>query len=85
MSREVIACPECDGTHVHSRVNTDDEIGAHFRADDSSSRWRCRDCGHTFAEPVRRPPKCEGGGRYAGHAGALLRADPDTDLRGGGA
>lgn len=45
----VDACPECDSTTVNARTTKP-----------KSERWKCYDCGHTYAESHQRPPKPPG-------------------------
>lgn len=55
MTRTVLACPACD-----SDVNTDRNRRAYCdggRPTTPDERWKCRECGHTFARPTERPPK----------------------------
>lgn len=50
-----LACPRCD-TAVNHDANHRRWCDGGRRAR-PAERWICRECGHTFPEPVERPPK----------------------------
>lgn len=68
---EIVVCPACDSSQV--RTNATRHV---------PHRYRCEACGHTFDDPVRRPPK-KGGGNRSGLSKRLADMDPD-DLRADG-
>jgi uncharacterized Zn finger protein (UPF0148 family) len=74
----VRACPACDSPDV--RVRPGGYNSGPGRLD--GRRWRCKDCGATFDEPVERASKRSHAG-LSGTARDLAEADPD-DLRADG-
>ena len=68
------ACPECEYSGIHRRTTP------RF---DASERYRCRNCTHTFANPIRRPPK-QVGGKGGDVRRFLLEADPEDLIADGG-
>ncbi|WP_227015548.1 hypothetical protein [Haloarcula sp. JP-L23] len=65
----VLACPDCDSTGIRSRVQNG------YGAPTHDKDYYCRDCGHSFDEPVEREPYDQSG--LPGLAGRLDRMDPD--------
>jgi len=47
----ITACPECDSGRLRRRVT-----------DQKEHRYKCKDCSHTFNEPVERCRKATGPG-----------------------
>lgn len=73
VSEEIEACPSCDSATITKHT------GGMHRPVEPDSRFRCRDCGTQFDEPVvreRRHPGPNPGNLSAGGR-ALLEADPD--------
>lgn len=59
MSKTVLSCPNCneavDRNRNHRRWK---DGGVHV---EEGEEWKCRECGHTFGEPIRRVVKNRGG------------------------
>ena len=72
--QRVDACPGCGASNIYCRT------GPRYG---EAERWACYECGHTFAEPVQRPPR-KRGGNYASVGTALREADPDDFATDGG-
>jgi hypothetical protein len=68
-------CPECESSDISVRAPGPRAPTRHSdQSKTSGARWRCRECGHRFDEPDRRPSRR---GRSASHLAAKL-ADPDV-------
>ena len=66
---ETTACAHCESTNIRPRQP--DKPVSHGRG----GEWRCRDCGRSFAAPIRREREIDSARR--GLAGVLEAADPD--------
>lgn len=64
---EITVCPACDDAGIRRR-HPDTPVGR-----DATAKWRCKACGHRFAEPATRRPQQESPPR--GLAGELAAAD----------
>jgi len=69
---ETTACAHCESTNIRPRQPN--KPVSHGR----DGEWRCRDCGRSFDEPVRREREVDSARR--GLAGALEAADSLDDV-----
>lgn len=79
MSREVPKCPreDCGSVEIHSRSSK-----GYGPEPEGDGRWKCRQCGASFDQPLMAEPKTTGA-ISNGIAKTLAEPDFNPEIRGG--